>query len=306
MHTSPPTTMPLKNADPLAGLDSIDWSQLSHAYGSADDVPQLLEDLQSTDPEVYKTAFTKCWSNIYHQGSRYSASVEAIPFLYALLDSPATKDRESLLYLITSLAVGQPDWSVPNGIDINNWEKSIAEIEKPEYHDRAMQGFKTYEAVERGLSSIIRCLDEDSASMRANAAHALAFFPRQLATSKVALLDRLSGETNNNVSATAVLALAVLFAREDDDSEKKDLIKKIQEYHAASPIREAFEDIVGWSCDVALFILCSKEDGLAETVQHVNEDKTYVDKLESTLDQDVWFPFALLNLRDLAKSVLKS
>lgn len=295
-----------ENTDPLAGLDSVDWSQLSHAYGSADDVPQLLKDLQSTDPEVYKTAFTKCWSNIYHQGSRYSASVEAIPFLYALLDSPATQDRESLLYLITSLAIGHPDWSIPDGIDIDNWEKSISEIEKPEYRDRAMKGFKAYEAVERGLSSILSCLNENSASMRANAAHALAFFPRQPATSKVALLNRLSGETNNNVSATIVLALAILFAQADDDSEKRDLIQKIQEYHSASPTREAYEDICGWSCAVALFISGSKENALAEIVQRVNEDKAYVDKLESTLDQDAWFPFASLNLRDLAKSVLKN
>ncbi|KAI1014527.1 hypothetical protein LB504_012133 [Fusarium proliferatum] len=234
-----------ENIDPLAGLESIDWSQLSHAYGPADDVPQLLEDLQSTDPEV-----------------------------------PDTKDRESLLYLITSLAIGHPDWSVPNGIDVDNWEKSIAEIKKSEYRDRAI--------------------------MRANAAHALAFFPRQSATYKVALLNRLSGETNRNVSATAVLALAVLFARANEDLEKRDLIKKFQECHAASPIREEFEDIVGWSCAVALFILGSKEDKLAETVHRVNEDKAYVDKLESTLDQDVWFPFASLNLRDLAKSVLRN
>lgn len=295
-----------ESTDPLAGLDSIDWSQFSHAYGPADDVPRLLKDLQSTDPEVYNTAFTKCWSNIYHQGSRYSASVEAIPFLYALFDSPATKDRESLLYLITSLAIGHPDWSVPNGIGIDNWEKSIAEIEKPEYRDCAMQGFKAYEAVERGLSSILSCLNDNSASIRANAAHALAFFPRQSAISKEALLDRLSRETNNNVRATIVLALAVLFARADDDSVKRNLTRKIQEYHAASPIREGFEDIVGWSCAVALFILGSKEDALAETVQRVNKDKAYVDKLESTLDQDVWFPFASLNLRDLAKSVLEN
>ncbi|KAH7154489.1 hypothetical protein DER46DRAFT_703063 [Fusarium sp. MPI-SDFR-AT-0072] len=294
-----------ENTDPLAGLDSIDWSQLSHAYSPADDVPRLLKDLQSTDPEVYKTAFDKCWSNIYHQGSRYNASVEAVPFLYALIDSPAAKDRESLLYLIVSLAIGHPDWDVPNGINIQNWENSIAEIEKPEYRDRATQGFKAYEAVERGLSSILSCLNEDSASMRANEAHALAFLPRQSAASRVALLDRLSGEMNNNVSATIVLALAVLFARGDDDSEKRDLIKKIQECHAASPVREASDDIVGWSCAAALFILGSREDGLAETVHRGRVDKPYVDKLESTLDQDSWFPFASLNLRDLSKSVLE-
>ncbi|KAF5575668.1 uncharacterized protein FSUBG_13873 [Fusarium subglutinans] len=255
--------MPPEQTDPLAGLDSIDWSQLSHAYGLADDVPSLLKDLQSTDPEAHKAAFNKCWSNIYHQGSRYSASVEAVPFLYALIDTPGTKDRESLLYLMTSLAIGHPDWVVPNGIDIQNWEKSIAEIEKPEYRDQATQGFRTYEAVERGLSSIIHCLDEDSASMRANAAHALAFFPRQSTTSRVALLNRLREETNNNVSATIILSLAVLFARRDDDTEKRDLFQNIQEYHSASPVRKASDDIIEWSFAVALFILGSREDGLA-------------------------------------------
>ncbi|KAF5250250.1 hypothetical protein FANTH_4527 [Fusarium anthophilum] len=304
--TSPTTSMTPENTDPLAGLDSIDWSQLSHAYGQADDVPSLLKDLQSTDPEVQKTAFNKCWSNIYHQGSRYSASVEAVPFLYALIDSPGTLDRESLLYLITSLAIGHPDWAVPKGIDIQNWENSIAEIEKPEYRDRATQGFRAYEAVERGLSSVIHCLDKDSASMRANAAHALAFFPRQSTTSRAALFNRLNEETNNNVSATIILSLAVLFARRDDDTEKRDLIQNIQEHHSASPIRKASDDIVGWSCAVALFILGSKEDGLADTVQRICVDKAYVDKLESTLDQDVWFLFASLNLRDLAKSVLEN
>ncbi|EXK82809.1 hypothetical protein FOQG_12924 [Fusarium oxysporum f. sp. raphani 54005] len=243
--TSPTTTISPENADPLAGLDSIDWSQFSHAYGPADNVPRLLKDLQSTDPKVYKTAFDKCWSNIYHQGSRYSASVEAVPFLYALIDSPATKDHESLLYLIVSLAIDHPDWAIPNGIAIQNWEKGIAEIEKPEYRDRATQGFEAYQTVEQGLSSIVRFLDEDSASMRANAAHALAFFPLQSAASRVALLDLLSRETNNNVSATIILALAVLFARVDDDSEKRYVIGKIQEYHATSPVRKASDDIVG-------------------------------------------------------------
>ncbi|KAF5681841.1 hypothetical protein FDENT_7908 [Fusarium denticulatum] len=234
-----------EDSDPLAGLDSIDWSHLNHAYGPADDVPILLKDLQSTDSEVHKAAFNKCWSNIYHQGSRYSASVKAVPFLYALIDIPGTLNRESLLYLITSLAIGHPDWAAPNGIDIGNWEKSIAEIEKPEYRDRAAQGFRAYEAVERGLSSILHCLDEDSASIRANAAHALAFFPRQSATSRVALLNRLSDETDNNVSATIILALAVLFARRDDGSEKRGLIQNIQEYYSASPARKASDDIIG-------------------------------------------------------------
>ncbi|EXK30667.1 hypothetical protein FOXG_16572 [Fusarium oxysporum f. sp. lycopersici 4287] len=294
-----------QNTDPLAGLDSIDWSRLNHAYGPADDVPLILRELQSRDPEVYKTALDACWSNIYHQGTRYSASVAAIPFLYALLDSPATEDRETLLYLIVSLAIGHPNWVFPNGIEIQEWERRLAVMD-PEDRGHAMQELKAYEAVERGLCSILRCLNEDSASMRANAGHALAFFPRQSGPSRVALHDLLSRETNDNVRGTIVLALAILFVRADDVLEKRNVIKKIQEYYTASSIREAPDDIFTESCAVALLMLDSEEDGLAETLQRVRVDEAYMSKLESTIDPNSWFPFAILDLRDLAKSVLEN
>ncbi|RKK93861.1 hypothetical protein BFJ68_g15398 [Fusarium oxysporum] len=294
-----------QNTDPLAGLDSIDWSRLNHAYGPADDVPLILRELHSRDPEVYKTALDACRSNIYHQGTRYSASVAAIPFLYALLDSPATEDRETLLYLIVSLAIGHPNWVVPNGIDIQEWERRLAVMD-PEDRGHAMQELKAYEAVELGLSSVMRCLDEDSASMRANAAHALVFFPRQSGPSRVALLDLLSRETNDDVRGTIVLALAILFVRADDVSEKRNVIEKIKEYCTAPSIREVPDYIFTWSCAVALLMLDSEEDGLAETLQRVRVDEAYMSKLESTIDPNSWFPFAILDLRDLTKSVLEN
>ncbi|KAG5795735.1 hypothetical protein H9Q69_005204 [Fusarium xylarioides] len=296
--------MSSENTDPLTGIDSIDWPHLSHAYGPADDVPHILRELQSTNPDVYKTALDSCWSTIYHQGTRYSASVAAIPFLYALLDSPATKDREVILYLIVSLAIGNPDWAVPNGIDIQEWEERIAGMEPPN-RDYAMHELNAYEAVERGLSSMVRCLDENSASLRANAAHALAFFPRHSDASVIALLDLLSRETSDNVRGTIVLALAILFTRTDEDSEKRNVIEKIQEYYAASSAPEA-DDIFSWSCAAALLILGSKKDALAETVQRVLADEAYLSKLESSIDSTCWFPFATFGLRELANSILKN
>ncbi|KAF5710926.1 hypothetical protein FMUND_9277 [Fusarium mundagurra] len=296
--------MPSENTDPLAGLDSIDWSHLMHAYGPADDVPHILRELQSTDPDVYKTALDSCWSNIYHQGTRYSASVAAIPFLYGLLDSPAIKDRETILVLIVSLAIGHPDWAVPNGIDVQEWEKRIAGMEPPN-RDYAMHELKAYEAVEHGLASMVRCLSEDSASLRANAAHALAFFPRHSDASVTALLDLLSRETSDNVRGTIVLSLAILFVRADDDSEKGTVIEKIQEYYAASSAPEV-DDIFSWSCAAALLILGSKKDGLVETVQRVLADEAYLSKLESSIDSTCWFPFAILGLRELANSILEN
>ncbi|KAF5576006.1 hypothetical protein FPCIR_12852 [Fusarium pseudocircinatum] len=293
-----------EDSDTLAGLDSINWSHLNHAYGPADDVPRILGELQSTNPDVYKTALDTCWSNIYHQGTRYSASVGAILFLCALLDIPATKDREVILFLIVSLAIGDPDWAVPNGIDIQEWESRIARMEPPN-RGYAMYELKAYEAVEQGLSSTVRCLNEDSASLRANAAHALAFFPRHSDSSRLALLDLLSRETSDNVRGTIVLSLAILFVRADDDSEKRHVIERIQGYYAPSTNLEA-DDIFKWSCVAALLILGSKEDGLVETVQRVRADKAYLSKLESSIDSSSWFPFGTLGLRELATSMLEN
>ncbi|MER6960778.1 MULTISPECIES: hypothetical protein [unclassified Streptomyces] len=55
-----------------------DWSQLSHAYGSAEDIPAQLDRLASDPtPELW----SDLWSSLCHQGSVYSASFAALPWL---------------------------------------------------------------------------------------------------------------------------------------------------------------------------------------------------------------------------------
>ncbi|KAF4422235.1 hypothetical protein F53441_14292 [Fusarium austroafricanum] len=304
--------------DPLAGLESIDWSKLAHAYGPADDVPQFLRDLRSSDPEVYGAAYEECWSTIYHQGSRYSASEAAVPFLYSLLDHPDTQDRENLLDLITNLAVGYTDWSVPNGIDVTKWEKQFldgnndgnedesdddSDDENDDESDsqvQALHEFKTYEAVERGLSSIIRCLEDQSPGMRMTAAHSLSFFPRHSETSVEALFDRLSREISSPVRGTMVLAIAILFAKVNDDSKKSSATKKLQDLYEASNTDELFT----WSCAMALIILGSTQEKFVEKTKRTLTNEAYVAELESLVDPDSGFPFAMPDLRDLAEAVV--
>ncbi|MFD6878556.1 MULTISPECIES: hypothetical protein [unclassified Streptomyces] len=55
-----------------------DWSQLSHAYGSAEKIPTLLDRIASEpDAELWSSL----WSALCHQGSVYSASFAALPWL---------------------------------------------------------------------------------------------------------------------------------------------------------------------------------------------------------------------------------
>jgi hypothetical protein len=59
-------------------MTTIDWSQLTHAYGSAENIPGLFARLGGTeDDEVWQ----ELWGSLCHQGSVYDASWAAMPVL---------------------------------------------------------------------------------------------------------------------------------------------------------------------------------------------------------------------------------
>jgi hypothetical protein len=77
----------------LEGLDKIDWSKLSHAYGEATDVPEVLRALTSEDEGERLEAQSKLYGNLWHQGTVYEASAYAVPFFIELLESPKVTDK---------------------------------------------------------------------------------------------------------------------------------------------------------------------------------------------------------------------
>ncbi|WP_067694099.1 hypothetical protein [Nocardia jejuensis] len=71
--------------DPLwDGLESVPWAELHHAYGSAEDVPEQLLQLQSSTDDEAATALHELFGSIWHQGTVYSATAYAVPFLARL------------------------------------------------------------------------------------------------------------------------------------------------------------------------------------------------------------------------------
>lgn len=65
------------------GLEGVDWSTLHHAYGPADDVPEMLRMLAG-DGRASR-AFDRLFTSLCHQGTVYSATSAVIPFLFQLL-----------------------------------------------------------------------------------------------------------------------------------------------------------------------------------------------------------------------------
>ncbi|MFJ8433163.1 hypothetical protein ACIQ9P_17875 [Kitasatospora sp. NPDC094019] len=81
-----------------------DWSRLSHAYGSAEDIPALL-DLIEAEPSAER--WSELWSALCHQGSVYSASFAALPRLTAIAVAAAgTEQRLNAVQLAAAIVVG--------------------------------------------------------------------------------------------------------------------------------------------------------------------------------------------------------
>jgi hypothetical protein len=83
---------------------AVRWAGLSHAYGPATDVPNMVERLR--DPTTVAAGLDELWSSIVHQGSRCSATAATVPLLVDVALDPGVVDRAGVLMLVTSCATG--------------------------------------------------------------------------------------------------------------------------------------------------------------------------------------------------------
>jgi hypothetical protein len=129
---------------------------------------------------------------VYHQGSRYSASVAVVPFLVALVDDPTTPDRESLVSLLHSVVLGDaalpftPDFAAGDELspeDLTEVARLLLESKNPfdeapaEYFLAASVRWAgdAYRAGQAHVSSYASWLADPL--IAAQAAEMLAYFP---------------------------------------------------------------------------------------------------------------------------------
>jgi HEAT repeat protein len=191
-------------ADMLEGLDAIDWAALTHAYGSAADVPGLLRALASKNKEQRENAIYELYGNIWHQGTVYAATAVAVPFLYELLASPEVEDRGGIALLLASIAAGHgylevhavDEWGGPT------WKKIMAEQGKSldaEIQREAAETLAVRRAISARLPELLPYLRDPDPELRRAMADALSYYPEHSAITVPALQEVAAIEADDSV-----------------------------------------------------------------------------------------------------------
>ncbi len=196
----------------LERLDDAPWAEIEHAYGTAEDVPDLLRALLDPDEEVREEALEELYGNVFHQGTRFPAAAYVVPFLIEMCASPDVPDRGALLRYWGSLITGffsvreRPTWgdgeqAYLDGGPVEADDDGCAEVLHRVYRE-SLKG--------RGLLPDL-LIDADPA-VRAGAAWVVACLPTVAGESVPALTARLNVEPSEWVRAAIAFALGELGA----------------------------------------------------------------------------------------------
>lgn len=190
----------------LEKLDSVGWGGLTHAYGTAEEIPAFIVALRSTDQGVRAEARDELWSSLLGEGRRYEADAYAVPFLVDLVSDPSTRDRVEILHLLTAIAIGSDHPYLLTGFPIDqlrptpdavdeSWYLRMSELYhqwsgRP-YGDAAdrlshtvladVDELRAYDAVRAEVPRILELLADEVGEVVEAAAYLLAWFPEQAA-----------------------------------------------------------------------------------------------------------------------------
>ncbi|WP_225801849.1 PBS lyase [Streptomyces sp. NK15101] len=187
----------------LTGIEEVDWASLGHAYGPADDVPELLRGLASADPAERETALDGMYGAVHHQGDVYDSTLACIPFLLELVADPGVQDRGCIVELLTSIG----------GIELDD-DEELDEIgsEDEEFIPAANYAMAAA-AIAAGADVFLGLVSDPDPEVRLTAPCALASLHPEPARVLTLLRERLTVERDTEVRLALVAAVGRIALR---------------------------------------------------------------------------------------------
>ncbi|MEV6161530.1 PBS lyase [Streptomyces sp. NPDC052052] len=177
----------------FSGIDEVDWASMEHAYGPADDVPEMLRGLASADPVEREAALDGLYGAVHHQGDVYACTLACIPFLFELVVDPGVPDRGGIVELLTSIG----------GIDLDGDDED--EFDEEELADAANYAMAAT-AVTAGAGVFCELMADEDPGVRLSVPLALAALHRHPVRVLALLRERLPVEPSEEVRLALVEA----------------------------------------------------------------------------------------------------
>lgn len=218
-------------------LRSVDWARYHHAYGPADDVPELLMAVANADRDVeaFSSAASALWGNVFHQGTRWGVTAKTVPFFIELLMTgpQAVRARRFLVTYLHHLALGYPDSVFPGHFPLGEVVAIATELEAIGIPQQALAGDvfgddlpddvravqdrigavwerDCFLAVERSVPSVLQLLEADDDGLVGDALALLSSFPGQRAASSPRLWALAKDADAVGLRGPALVALSRL------------------------------------------------------------------------------------------------
>ncbi|MFG3036011.1 PBS lyase [Streptomyces sp. NPDC048330] len=190
----------------LTGIEEVDWASLGHAYGPADDVPELLRGLASADPAERETALDGMYGAVHHQGDVYDSTLACIPFLLELVADPAVEDRGCIVELLTSIG----------GIELDD-DDELDALDELAPDDEEFIPAANYAmaaaAIAAGADVFLGLVSDPDPEVRLAAPCALASLHPEPARALTLLRERLTVERDTEVRLALVAAVGRIALR---------------------------------------------------------------------------------------------
>jgi hypothetical protein len=211
------------SSDPL----DFDWSVVSHAYGPAIDLPDVLRALRSPEEQRRAWAVEQFAARALHQGSLYPAAAAAVPYLVELLADDDAPDRTLGHELLTAIL---PEQELDRLSDVGQHRlgprlHELAEQRSNRYLARQRQwlqhgGYRrpkidpvcrqAYEAIRAGVPTYLRLIDHADRDARGLSAHLLSFFPQAAPQITPKIIARLVVEPDPVVGSFLCLTAGMI------------------------------------------------------------------------------------------------
>ena len=216
----------------LARLGDVKWSKLHHAYGPAEDVPDLLRalaDPSSASPSLRENAKRAgrelsdhvewvLWGNVFHQGNRWQVTASVVPFLVEILRDGPNEDslRRFLISYLNHLAMGYPSDIFPARVDPEESFRSVEGMTDPggapDYDNEFLPSIwarDSYLAVENAIDTIAPLIYSEDEETALEAIALVGWFPRR-APKTVPFLRNVAQTRRDQRAAHAVVSLSQL------------------------------------------------------------------------------------------------